>query len=219
MDFRYERIQGHVDGCLQQAGLFHRSVEGAQLFENEIVHKSKQKWLVIAAGISEAEAGTCFSEAHKRERAVIPIQINPSGQLSLLLIIRPLGQEALSTEGKYVTDFSRDVGPVELYQGCYVRADGLPTPTVQQIRWELDPVAGHKEPHEKWLLPWAGVVGCNPAHPPSHWHINSPAIELPGRRQRRRVVNPPELRLAVGLPNPLLLMLSLANWLGQTGKE
>jgi hypothetical protein len=215
MDFRFERIQSHIQGCLQQAGAFERQVDGAHLFENEITERAKKNWLVVAAGVSDGEACEFFSDKQKQERALVPIQISPSGMISLLLIVRPLRGDDSLEDVRYTTDFSTDVGRVELYQGCYVRVDDLASPTIQQIRWELDPVEGHKPPIEPWLRPWARLIGCNPGHAPSHWHVNSPPIEVPGRRQRRRVANPPELRLAIGLPNPLLLMLSLANWLRQ----
>jgi hypothetical protein len=215
MDIRFERIQSHFEACLQQAGMFERAVDGAHLFENGISEKAKHKWLVIAAGISDNEASSFFLDQHKRERALVPIQISPNGQISILLILRPFDQEPQSTQGRYITDFSIDVERIEIYQGSYVRVDGLTSPAIHQIRWELDPITGHKPPREEWLRPWGKIIGCNPAHPPSHWHINSPPIEVSGRRQRRKVVTPPELRLAVGLPNPLLLVLSLANWLRQ----
>lgn len=213
MDFRFDRIQNHFEGCLQQAGVFERSVEGAQLFDIEIVERSQRKWLVIAAGISHSESNEFFSDQHKRERAIVPMQVTPHGQASILLVLRPEDPAASLVRGKYVTFFSTDVGWVEIHQGCYVRVDGLESPAVKQIRWELDAVQGHREPQEAWLRPWANIVECNPAHAPSHWHINSPPIEEPGRRDQRRVFVPPELRLATGLPNPLMLMLSLANWL------
>jgi hypothetical protein len=215
MDARFERIQSHIEGCLRQAGVFDRSVDGAQLVENEIIERAGRKWILLAAGISDDEARSLINAEHKRERAAVPIEISPNGILSMLLILRPLEANRPSTPGTCAVDFSRDVGQVELYQGCYVRVDGLASPAIQQIRWELDLVAGHEPPVEEWLRPWARIIGCNPGHPPSHWHVNSPPIELPGRRQRRRLATPPELRLAVGLPNPLLLILSLANWLRQ----
>ena len=213
MDFRFERIQNQIEGCLLEAGIYERPVEGAHLFETELVEKGGRKWLILASGISENEADAFFSDQHKRERAIVPIQVNPSGQLSVLLIVRPEDQGLSVASGRCITEFSTDVQWIEMYQGCYVRVNGLESPAVQQIRWELDLVAGHQPPQEAWLRPWAKLIGCNPGHPPSHWHINSPPLEIAGPRKRRQTVTPPELRLAVGLPNPLLLLLSLSNWL------
>jgi hypothetical protein len=211
---RNDRIQNHFEMCLQQAGVFERSIDGSQLFDINILQKSRGNWLVLAAGISDTEASDWFADSHTRERTAVPIQISPRGQLSLLLILRPLGTAETLMPGKYITEFSSDVGSVELRQGCYIRVSDLVHPAVQQVRWELDAVTGHKEPKEEWLRPWFGVVGINPAHAPSHWHINSPPIEINrGRRKPRQTSVPPELRLAVGLPNPLALMLSIGNWL------
>ncbi len=215
MDYRFGRIQSHLEGCLLEAGVFERSIDGGQLFDVEIIHRSNAKWLVVAAGVSVAESQAFFSDEHKRERSIVPIQVSPSGQASLLLIMRPEVEESSLIPGRFVTKFSADIGFVELRQGCYIRIDDLENPAVRQVRWELDPVIGFQPPLDQWLLPWAKVVECNPAHAPSHWHVNSPPLEVAGPRRRKRTVTPPELRLAVGLPNPLLLLLSLANWLRQ----
>ena len=212
MDFRFERIQRHLEDCLLQSGVFNRTVEGAQLFDVEIVSKSGAKWLAIAAGITESESLDLI-QSHRRDRATIPIQITPRGQVSILLLIRPHSTALPAVRKQFVTDFSTDVGEVELHQGCYIRIDNIENSAIQQIRWELDLIEGNKPPIERWLQPWEEIVGCNPAHAPSHWHINSPPIEEPGRRGKKRVIVVPELRMATGLPNPLLLLLSIANWL------
>jgi len=146
---------------------------------------------------------------------MVPMQVSPSGRASMLLVVRPQYEKESLVRGKYVVYFSSDVGWVEFRQGCYVRVDELENPAVRQVRWELDPAEGHKPPQEAWLRTWADLVGCNPAHAPSHWHINSPPVQISGRRGERRVLDPPELRLATGLPNPLLLILSIASWLRQ----
>jgi hypothetical protein len=104
------------------------------------------------------------------------MQITPRGQASILLVVRPYPANAPWERGKFVTEFSLDVGAIELYQGSYIRIDDIESPAIRQIRWELNPVEGYKTPVEPWLYPWAKIVGCNPAHAPSHWHINSPPI-------------------------------------------
>ena len=213
MNYRFDRIKSHLEGCLQQAEVFERAVDGSQLFDLAMMEKPGATWLVLAAGVSDAESSAYFRDEHTRERATVPMQVTPSGRASMLLILRPQDEKESLVRGKYVAYFSRDVGWVEIRQGCYVRVDDLGAATVRQIRWELDPVEGHKPPQEAWLRSWADLVGCNPAHAPSHWHINSPPIEIFGRRRERRVIIPPELRLATGLPNPLLLILSIVNWL------
>ncbi len=168
---------------------------------------------MIAAGVTDAESAEFFSDPSKRDRSTTPMHVVPAGTASILLIVRPLAKDASGAPNACVTEFSTDVGAVELYQGCYVRLDALQHPTVQQIRWEFDPIAGHKPPQDAWLRPWAKLVECNPAHAPSHWHINSPATDGSRQRHRRQPIPLPELRLATGLPNPLLLLLSLSNWL------
>lgn len=212
MDHRFDRIHRHLEDCLWQSGIFERIVDGAQLFDVEIVKRANSNWLVIAAGIADSESAE-FVQKHRQDRATIPMQITPQGQGRVLLIVRPKLDELDGSRRKYVTQFSEDVGDIEIYQGSYIRFDNIDSPVIQQIRWELDPVQGHKSPMETWLLPWESIVGCNPAHAPSHWHINSPPIEVRGRRGQSRAIRTPELRMAAGLPNPLLLLLSVADWL------
>ena len=212
MDYRFEQMQRHLEGCLLQSSVFERTIEGAQLFDVDMVDKAGVKWLVIAAGISDVEARS-YIQSHHRERATVPMQLTPQGQASILLIIRPWPPSTPYDDTKYITYFSVDVGVIELYQGSYVRIDNIESPAIRQIRWELDAVAGHRPAIEPWLRGWECVVRCNPAHAPSHWHINSPPIVQLGRRDQHRTIVPPELRIATGLPNPLLLLLSIANWL------
>jgi hypothetical protein len=216
MDFRFDRIRDHIEHCFLDACVFERTVEGAQLFDVDIITKGNAKWLVIAAGITDSEFDKYLINERTRDRAKTPIQIQPTGELKALLIIRPVNEATNVASSAFVDKFSSDVGAVELYQGCYIRVDGLQNPAIHQIRWELDLVDGHKPPKESWLRPWATLVGCNPAHAPSHWHINSPPIEMAGRRGKRHSITPPELRLATGTPNPLLFLLSLSNWLRET---
>jgi hypothetical protein len=212
MDHLFDRIHKHLENCLLQSGIFERVVEGSQLFDIEMVKRANAKWLVIAAGIDVTESDE-FIQKHRRDRATIPMQITPQGQGSVLLIVRPIENQSEVSRGKFITKFSEDVGEIEIYQGSYIRIDNIDSPVIQQIRWELDVVQGHKDPIETWLRPWARIVGCNPAHSPSHWHINSPPIEVPARRGQSKSIRTPELRMATGLPNPLLLLLSVANWL------
>ena len=171
--------------------------------------------MVVAAGIDVSES-TEFIQKHRQDRATIPINITPQGQLSVLLIVRP-NPDLHVGSSKFVSQFSQDVGEIEIYQGSYLRFDNIDSPVIQQLRWELDIVQSHKSPMETWLQPWESIVGCNPAHAPSHWHINSPPIEVRGRRGQSHAIRTPELRMATGLPNPLLLLLSVANWLKSLG--
>ena len=210
-DFQFDRIQRHLEGCLLQSGVFERRVEG-------------RSSLMLRSWRSTPRLGCLWrQESRNRSRAslsnptvgiaTIPMQIAPQGQASILLLVRPRPSSDSGNRGRFVTEFSLDVGEIELSQGSYIRVDNIESPAIRQIRWELDPVEGYKCPVEPWLRRWKEIVGCNPAHPPSHWHINSPPIQEPGRRGETRVVTPPELRIAGGLPNPLLLLLSIANWL------
>jgi hypothetical protein len=82
---------------------------------------------------------------------------------------------------------------------------------LDSIRWELDPVEGRRIPMEESLRDWHATLGCNPAHPPSHLHFNSPPQPI-GRSPVQAAISN-DLRLAMGVPNPLGMILSLSNWL------
>lgn len=216
MDHRFELIKSQLQLCLRQSEVFAPSSDRPNLFESAICKKGNVNWLVAAAGVSESEADEFIADGDEERKrfATTPLQVLPVGQASLLLVLRPCDGSLATESGKFATEFTRDIGSVEMFK-AYFRIDGLESPAIQQVRWELDPVQGYLQPQESWLRPWANEIGCNPAHAPSHWHINSPPREVGGPRQRRSTVVPPELRLATGLPNPLLLILSLASWLRQ----
>jgi hypothetical protein len=50
MDYRFDRIQSHLEGCLRQAGVFERTVEGSQLFDVDIIERAGAKWVTGHGG-------------------------------------------------------------------------------------------------------------------------------------------------------------------------
>jgi hypothetical protein len=83
------------------------------------------------------------------------------------------------------------------------------------LRWEVDPRESRKEPLDTWLKEskWWRTLGFNPAHPLSHLHFNSEPKGSPGDRSwgwDEPAEN--DLRLAIGDPNPLAFLLSVAVW-------
>jgi hypothetical protein len=141
------------------------------------------------------------------------------GQASFCYVLRPL---VFPIEGSATfsrtTDFAPGEGiPLVEIRDAYFRLSNLPGDgnRVNHLRWELDPGTGHREPIEDWLLPWMERLRYNPGHAPSHIHLNAPPVdaEAVGRDQQEHSSS--ELRLAVGIPNPLALILSLAAWIRQ----
>jgi len=105
---------------------------------------------------------------------------------------------------------SEEVPLVEIREGFFrIRDLAENKNTVNSLRWELDAVQSRRDPIEPWLRRWALILGYNPAHPPSHLHINSydeAEVSMP-------VDSSSDLRLCVGVVNPLALVLSIGAWL------
>ena len=213
-----EKIAGAFVECFQDAGVFERS-SGGTIVETEVLRKENKKWVVVAAGVAEDEAKEVFPLHSKRtERASEPVTVLPDGQLSLLLILRPVSFPIQNmTELENVTTFSpgKGIPIVQLRQGCFLRIwdirDGKSR--IHSLRWELDNVHALQDPHESWLTEWRRYLTFNPAHPASHLHINA-VPRVPNSEEQERIEHSrDELRLGIGVPNPLGLILSIAAWL------
>lgn len=213
-----ERIADVFEECFHDAAVFERSV-GGTVIETDVVRLENKKWLVVAAGVDVDDAFRYFCDNSKRaERAQEPVRILPQGQLSLLLVVRsvmpPLENAA---ELQNVTTFApgRDIPLVQIRDGSFVRCWDIDDPEgrIRTLRWELDIQEASKDPHEEWLNSWRRHLTFNPAHSASHLHVNAPAIIPNAPKDARIEHSSRELRLGVGLPNPLGLILSLAAWL------
>src|SRR5258708_2794698 len=110
--------------CFQDAGVFERS-SGGTIVETDVVRKENKKWIAVAAGIDHDAANDLFPHNSKRaERASEPVTIIPDGQLSLLLVLRPVSLPfEKATDLENVTTFSpaKGVPFVQLRQGCFLR--------------------------------------------------------------------------------------------------
>lgn len=214
MDWKFSRMRAEIDRCLRDSMVFAREGDGGTLIEAEICRYDRGEWLVVAAGISPAEGKTFFPVTGNRAtRATTPLSVAGSGTLALLLVIRPK-QDA--SDPARIATFSREIPLIELRTG-YLRLADVDRETIRHVRWECDVQTSENEPLEKWLSPWKGILGFNPAHAPSHLHLNSPPLLVSGKGRSRQEHDANELRLAVGVPNPLSLVLSLAAWLRRPG--
>ena|SRR5438128_798226 len=219
-----DKIANTFVGCFQDAGVFERS-SGGTIIETDVVRKDNKKWLVVAAGIDHGAAQDLFPHNSKRaERASEPVTIIPDGQLSLLLVLRPVSLPFQKTADlDNVTTFSPGQGVpfVQMRQGCFVRMWDIrdSKSKIHSLRWELDNIQALQDPHEGWLTEWRRYLNFNPAHPASHLHINAVPF-VPNAEENERIEHSAEeLRLGIGLPNPLGLTLSLASWLRAIPKE
>jgi hypothetical protein len=205
---------------MRDAQVFDRDVTSGSLFEVDSLKKEKKSWLALAAGITEEEAGNIFpTNSSRAERATIPLSVLGGGQVSLCFVLRPIALpiEELATFSRATHFAPREGIPLVEVRDAYFRVSNLPCQDnrLNHLRWELDLRTAHQDPIEKWLRPWMDRIQYNPGHAPSHIHFNAPPIDAEAVGRDRDEHSPSELRLAVGIPNPLALILSLSAWIRQ----
>ncbi|NQT40725.1 MAG: hypothetical protein HQ581_24740 [Planctomycetes bacterium] len=204
--------------CMKDALIFERDVASGGLLEVDSVTKEGKKWLAVAAGITEEESRTVFSANSARaERATIPLNIPGGGQASLLFVLRPtsLPVNDPSTFARLAHFAPQEGIPLVEIREAYFRLSNLPENDnrLSHLRWELDLATAYQQPIEKWLHSWKDRIQYNPGHAPSHIHFNAPPVDAERLGQHRLDHTGSELRLAVGIPNPLAMILSLAVWI------
>ena len=210
-------IKKQFDACFDDAGVFERDSSSGTLFEVEKIRKGNQDWLVVAAGVNEALAKKCFpGNPARQQRAELPVNIMGGGQLSFAFILRSIGAGEINESNlEFVTTFAPKRGlPLIHLRDSFFRLSNLPEndSKLSHLRWELDSINAFQQPHELWLHPWKDALAFNPAHPPSHLHINQTPLDDYEFSRDLSTHSPSELRLAVGVPNPLALILSVAAW-------
>ncbi len=71
---KLKRIQSIFEDCLRETGVFNRDKKN--IIESEVVKLKDGDWLVIAAGIKEAEGKPFFKTQEKRlEKALTPLAL------------------------------------------------------------------------------------------------------------------------------------------------
>ena len=208
-------IQKTFQQCFKDVAVFERSDTDGRFIEVDDIHKENKHWVVIAAGLSQSEAEEFFAgNRTKAERSLIPLRYKSTCRISLLFVLRPFEQDPMYVNQTILVSpfaITRGIPWIEL-RHAYVRILEIPEndANLSSLRWEWDPVPSIRDPDEKWLRPWKHDCGFNPAHPPSHLHVNS--IPLAQASLMRPGDSPNELRMAIGRPNPLALILSIAAW-------
>jgi len=206
--------------CMRDAQVFERDVQSSSLFEMETIKKESKTWLAVAAGVTDEESGQVFpSSSIRAERATLPLNILGGGQASFFFVLRPMQFpiEKSSTFTRLAHFAPSDGIPLVEIREAYFRLSNLPEDDnrLNHLRWELDFSVSRDDPKEDWLQPWMKRIQYNPAHPPSHVHFNSPPLDADSAGRHRSDHSPSELRLAVGVPNPLAMILSLTVWIRQ----
>lgn len=212
-----DTMQRVFDQCIRECGVFNRDETGGSLVEFETIRKEKKNWLVVGAGLTIEKSQRWFPNHPKRaERSRTPLMVFKSAEAELLFVCRPIDASIQGVDFTTVTTFSpADRVPlIQLLDG-YFQINNIDDDETRldSIRWEFDLVQGKQQPSEAWLSDWKQRIGDNPAHAPSHLHINPQEQQLDERAGH----SPAELRLAIGLPNPLTLLLSLATWIRASG--
>jgi len=205
---------------MRDAQVFDRDVASGSLFEVDSLKKEDKRWLALAAGITEEESSTVFpANPSRAERATIPLSVLGGGQVSFYFVLRPTAFpiEGLATFSRTAQFAPREGIPLVEVRDAYFRLSNLPRDDnrLNHLRWELDLTTAHQDPIEEWLRPWMDRIRYNPGHAPSHIHFNAPPLDAEAVGRDRLEHSPSELRLAVGIPNPLALILSIAAWIRQ----
>jgi hypothetical protein len=204
--------------CMRDAQVFERDVASGSLFEVDSLKKEKKSWLALAAGITEEEAGNVFpTNSSRADRATIPLSVLGGGQVSFYFVLRPirLPIDELTMFSRAAQFAPRKGIPLVEVRDAYFRVSNLPSHEnrLNHLRWEFDLRTAHQDPIEEWLRPWMHRIQYNPGHAPSHIHFNAPPIDVEAVGRDRAEHSPSELRLAVGVPNPLALILSISAWI------
>lgn len=210
-----QAIQNTFDSCLRAAEVFERAAPGNRLFEAEVLHKSGHKWLAMAAGIDSAKAASIFpSHSNRAAGATLPLRAIRGGVASLLFVVRPCEFPIEQHPPlKQVAMFAPSAGvPLIEIREAFFRLSDLPdNPNkIHTLRWEVDLAHAQNAPMENWLQKPSRLLGYNPAHCPSHLHVNSMSGEDDRRQQAESFK---DLRLGIGPANPLSVILSIAAWL------
>jgi hypothetical protein len=210
-------IQNAFQQCFRDIAVFERFRSDGQFFEVNDFQKENKRWLVIAAGIEKTEAVELFRGNPKRaQRSLIPLKYRDRCRISLLFLIRPFNEDPkYENQTVLVSPFAPDRGiPYVEIRIAYIRIYDIPENDnrLLNLRWEWDALSALKDPIEKWLKSWMSDCGFNPAHPPSHLHLNSEEFSSSGKGAVRTGDFERELRLAIGRPNPLAFLLSVGAW-------
>jgi hypothetical protein len=217
-DMKLSAIHRVFSQCFHDAGIFKRDNNQNEFFEITNIKKDKKQWLVIAAGISPRDASSFFTgNKTRKEKATSPITIIRSCKLSILFVVRPAANHNSHHSPSLMTlPFSKrnSIPEIEVRE-AYIRINDLPDndKNISNIRWEYEIRKSREEPMEDWLREWKKDFGYNPAHPPSHLHLNSDQTNQDESSHIRKGDLVDNLRLAIGEPNPLAFILSLASWI------
>ncbi|MDM8522858.1 hypothetical protein QUF80_05740 [Desulfococcaceae bacterium HSG8] len=211
-------IQDIFCECIRDIAVLERFESDGRFFESDSIRKEKTDWIVIAAGLDESEAKQFFPGNSKRaERSAAPLRYK-SCKISMLFVVKPFDGDmnSISMSSLLITPFAPNKNiPLIRIRNAFLNVYDIPDNKnkLRNFRWEWDTNHSFEEPYEKWLRSWKNEIGFNPAHPPSHFHINSESYKENIEYIKRAGDSIDDLRISVGNPNPLSLILSVAVWL------
>lgn len=209
-----ENVRNALRQCLAEAEVFTPTNEAGHFFESDIVNG----WLCVAAGIDGQRIQRYFPKNNAKQcRSETGIQIEGGGKLSFALKVRQFDPVDFNDQiGNRIASFApgRDVPYIELNDGfIHLQDMSRGDENVGHLRWDFDASNAYQQPQEAWLSSWMTIIGFNPAHPVSHLHINQTPLDHYHSSRDAQTHSPDELRLAIGVPNPLAMFMSIAAWL------
>ncbi|MCX7047264.1 MAG: hypothetical protein NTX50_17470 [Candidatus Sumerlaeota bacterium] len=105
-DMELDDLTRIFEQSLSEAG-FERPEYSGGLFEANIIRKDNREWLVVAAGINEAEAAELFPH-HKNQaaKASAPLRLGRTCYFSLLFVVRPFELNSSQIIGDWLFPFA-----------------------------------------------------------------------------------------------------------------
>jgi hypothetical protein len=218
-DYRLNQMIKVFERCLDEAEVFKRDVPNRSLFDwVEKAENDGSRWAVLVAGVSDDTAEHYFKPGSSSiENATVPLQVSGGGRAEILLQMRPIEWPNPRPEStRFIAHYApgETIPLVEIMKSRISLDFDLHNKFgLFNLRWEVDAREAGKPPREDWLRDWRRALGHNPAHPSSHLHFNSQPKASPVERSRG-LEEPGEndLGLAIGDPNPLAFLPSVATW-------
>ncbi|MGP0067872.1 MAG: hypothetical protein ACLQGP_30290 [Isosphaeraceae bacterium] len=219
-DYRLSQMVEILNLCLHRAEVFSRDVPNKSLIERtEIEEKDGSRWAILAAGLSDEVAERYFKPGSERVgHATIPLRVSGGGHAEILMQMRPIEwPNPCPGSTRFVAHYApgEKIPFVEIAKGRISLDFDIPDGKfgLFNLRWEVDAREAGKPPLEDWLRSWWRTLEYNPAHPSSHLHLNSrPKASAVERSRGLEDPGENDLRLAIGDPNPLAFLLSVAAW-------
>lgn len=211
-DWRLETFVDLVQCAFRESGVFQR--EGSHdLLTAEALTVSGRRYVALLAGSANARHRALHAnDSRRHELNTFPLRLRGNGEVDVCIVARPLEDSDEAAPDEHPAPFApTEQLPWVAVREFHVRVFDLAENDlgVRCLRIEYDARSAAAPAQERWLRDWHRILGDNPAHSRWHVHVNS-GDDAQGTLRGEFTDN--DLRLAIGAPNPLTLVLSFAAW-------